>query len=574
MIVSRHGAISAFVLVALAATAAAGSRTIHVAPDPLPGLDGAAQARTISEAAQRVQPGDTVVIHFGVYRETVIVQASGTADRPIRFEAAQGETVVITGADELRDWRKEAGDGGVFSTAWPHRFNAWTKSGAHPDDAFHQTIGRCEQVFLQGYPLLQVLDRDRVAPGTFHVDLAEKRLYVCPANGADLAAGKGRVEASVRQVLWHSKGAHVHLRGLRFRYAANMAQRGAAIFEGAHGLIEDCVFERTNSSGAAFWAPNLVVRRCTFQDNGQLGFSAKNAHGLLMSQCLVRNNNTKGFNRQWEAGGNKIVLSRGVVLERCRFVDNRGVGVWFDIGNERCTVRNCFIAGNEDAGIFYEISYGLHAHDNVIVGNGLADTPGMWGAAAGISLSSSQGCLVERNLLIGNREGLSLREQPRTTPLIDDRKERPIWTANQTIRNNVMADNRDAQVWGWFDVADGRHWPAAMQSPEEKQGDAGEPAGLSLEKLKVAFEGNVYAAQPGRGLFNWGVAWKRHAKYADLERLRRELAIDTGSVAEPFVYGDYPACDFRVPADSPAVKLGCYPRGEVPGALLGTLPAK
>ena len=72
------------------------------------------------------------------------------------------------------------------------------------------------------------------------------------------------VEASARQVLWYVKGEHVHLKGLRFRYAANMAQQGAARFEGDHGVIEDCTFELTNSSGELF-AAGLIVRRCVFR---------------------------------------------------------------------------------------------------------------------------------------------------------------------------------------------------------------------------------------------------------------------------------------------------------------------
>src|SRR5262249_28912764 len=157
----------------------------------------------------------------------------------------------------------------------------------------------------------------------------------------------------------------------------------------------DCAFESTNSSGATFAARGLAVRRCVFRDNGQLGFGAARAHDLLFSECVVRENNVKGFSRGWEAGGEKLVLCRNVVIERSQFLNNRGNGIWFDIGNENCAVRNCLIADNDDAWIFYEISFGLHAHDNVIVGNGFRETPGSWGAGAGISISSSPGCLIE-----------------------------------------------------------------------------------------------------------------------------------------------------------------------------------
>jgi hypothetical protein len=184
------------------------------------------QMRSISEAAKRVEPGDTVFIHAGVYRESVTVDKSGTPERPIRFVAAPGEHVTITGADELAQWQREPNNANIFSTSWPHRFIRWNRSGTHPDDDYHQMIGRCEQVFILGYPLLQVLDRNCLTRGTFYVDLEAEQLLVCPRDDTDLSRKPPRVEASARQLLWHSKGSHIHLRGLRFRYGANMAQHG------------------------------------------------------------------------------------------------------------------------------------------------------------------------------------------------------------------------------------------------------------------------------------------------------------------------------------------------------------
>lgn len=61
--------------------------------------------RTISKAVASLEPGDTVVIHKGVYRETVRPASSGTRDLPIRIIAAAGEDVVVSGADAvLGDW--------------------------------------------------------------------------------------------------------------------------------------------------------------------------------------------------------------------------------------------------------------------------------------------------------------------------------------------------------------------------------------------------------------------------------------------------------------------------------------
>jgi parallel beta-helix repeat protein len=418
--------------------------------------------KSLGKAAAQVDPGDIVLVRGGIYREQVVVKSNGTAEKPIRFEAAPGEHVVVTGADRLTGWRKPAEGPPIYTAAWPHKFITWNSSMTHPNDAYHRVIGRCEQVAVENYLLRQVLEPAELAPGTFFADVTNQVLHVWDIAGRDLS--KLAVEAAVRQEIFRVTGDHVHLRGLRFRYAANTAQHGAVVLAGRHDTLEDCVIETMNASGASFQGEGATVRRCVFRDNGQLGFSAGHAHRLLLTECLVENNNTKGFERGWEAGGNKLALCRDVVLEGSRFVRNRGNGIWFDIGNTNCTVRQCLIADNEDAGIFYEISFALHAHDNVIVGNGFASTPGAWGAQAGISLSSSSGCVIERNLIVGNREGFNFREQARTTPTIDERESRPVWNHDEEIRGNIIVFNRDAQIWGWFDVKDNRHWPVDVSN--------------------------------------------------------------------------------------------------------------
>ena len=160
-----------------------------------------------------------------------------------------------------------------------------------------ELIGRCEQVFINGYPLRQVLAREQLSRGTFFVDLDAKLLYVQPADNREIADGKAQVEASSRDRILTVKGDYVTVEGIRFRYAANRAQQGAVEFSGDHITVENCVFEHTNSSGAEFSGDGLVVRNCTFQHNGQLGFGANRAHRLLMTGCTIRNNNTKGFDR-------------------------------------------------------------------------------------------------------------------------------------------------------------------------------------------------------------------------------------------------------------------------------------
>lgn len=98
---------------------------------------------------------------------------------------------------------------------------------------------------------------------------------------------------------------------------------------------------------------------------------------------------------------------------------------------------------------------------------------------------------------------------------------------------------------------------------------AGAPVGVSLETLHLTLENNFYAARPWQGLFNWGVTWKRHRTHASLDEVQIQLGLERGSVVGDFTFEDYLTRDFRVPADSLALKMECYPQGEVPGVLLG-----
>jgi hypothetical protein len=549
------------------------AKTLVVSLEPLSSIQADRQFRTIQEAAKSAEAGDNVAIHSGVYRETVTIEKSGTRAKPIRFEAAPAANVVVTGLDILADWRKENGAANVFSAAWPHRFIPSSKTDAYPEDEYHRLIGRTEQVLVNGYPLHQTLDGNQLSRGEFYVDFANKRLFICPPNGLDANEKNVQVEAATRSLVWDCKGDYVTVHGIHFRNAANPAQKDSVIFQGRGDTAEDCKFGRMNASGAVFAGSDQIVRRCTFEDNGQLGFAVNHASSLLITGCTIRNNNIKGFNKQWEAGGNKFVLSRGVVVEKSRFLANHGCGLWFDIGNENCTVRNCLIADNEDAGIFYEISYGLHAHDNVITGNGFAYSPDAWGGQAGIVLSSSPNCVVERNLLVGNREGFNFREQARITARIDNPDEhaqQEVWNHDEQIRNNIIAYNRDAQTRGWFGVSDQRHWPRKMQ--EANPDHAAAPIeGICLENLHFDLSHNVYAREDHQPLFIWGTSWLRHVDYTNIAAINLDLRLEIGSRIVPLAFKNFAEHDFRLPRNSEVFKMKCYPRGEVPEVKLGAL---
>jgi hypothetical protein len=62
--------------------------------------------RTISKAAEVLEPGERVVIASGIYRECVRPARGGTGpDKMISYEAAPGATVIVRASEVLRDWQ-------------------------------------------------------------------------------------------------------------------------------------------------------------------------------------------------------------------------------------------------------------------------------------------------------------------------------------------------------------------------------------------------------------------------------------------------------------------------------------
>ena len=298
-------------------------------------------------------------------------------------------------------------------------------------------------------------------------------------------------------------------RGITFRHAANHAQRGAFIMghDSVRWSLDDCTFERANGPGATFTGSGHVVRGCVFQDNGQLGFGAWACHDTRLEECVIARNNTKGYSTNWEAGGCKITMSRGFTFSRCRAVANHGPGIWYDIGNEKAGVAHCHLADNDEAGIFYEISYGLHAHDNVVANNANQSPrpPGAWGFG-GITLSSSEDCVVENNTLTDNRDGITFREQPRTTPRIGGGEVR-VFNRNHMLRRNVIAGSREFGVGLWMDTT--------FFGPHPNGNDKDAPLTEDPKTLNFRFEQNVLSALPERASYLYGCKWRAKSRTAN-----------------------------------------------------------
>jgi alpha-N-arabinofuranosidase len=77
--------------------------------------------KTISAAAELAQPGDTIMVHEGIYREELNPPRGGTSDaQRIVYTPAPGAKVVIKGSEPVKGWTRVAND--TWKVTLPNTF--------------------------------------------------------------------------------------------------------------------------------------------------------------------------------------------------------------------------------------------------------------------------------------------------------------------------------------------------------------------------------------------------------------------------------------------------------------------
>lgn len=107
----------------LALATAAGAGEYHVSPAGDDGNPGTRRRplRTIQRAADLAQPGDTVTVHEGLYRERVNPPRGGESDaRRIVYRAARGAKAEIRGSEVIKGWVRVQDD--VWNVTLPNTF--------------------------------------------------------------------------------------------------------------------------------------------------------------------------------------------------------------------------------------------------------------------------------------------------------------------------------------------------------------------------------------------------------------------------------------------------------------------
>jgi hypothetical protein len=103
---------------------------------------------TIQAAVNKLQPGDTLQIRGGVYREMITFPRSGLPGKPITLRPYRGEKVVVSGCDLVPGWTLHDATKSIWKAAMP-----WTLG-----------LGR-NQVFCGGQVMIEARHPNVPAPG-------------------------------------------------------------------------------------------------------------------------------------------------------------------------------------------------------------------------------------------------------------------------------------------------------------------------------------------------------------------------------------------------------------------------
>ena len=173
----------------------------------------------------------------------------------------------------------------------------------------------------------------------------------------------------------------VTLSGFTMRYADNAPQTGALrVAPGVSRVtISDCDLGFAAGADVSFGqADQVTLRACDVHDAGQLGVhlggDGEHGHGNQIVGDRIHDNNTAGFDPEWEAGGLKATRQAGLIVRDNEIYANHGPGIWCDIYCTDVTIADNHIHDNTHAGIFFEVSTGAHINGNAVWGNGWGRT--------------------------------------------------------------------------------------------------------------------------------------------------------------------------------------------------------
>ncbi|HKK62018.1 MAG TPA: right-handed parallel beta-helix repeat-containing protein [Bacteroidales bacterium] len=392
-------------------------RTYHVnknhlkASDNNPGTESL-PFKTISKGAEVLQAGEMVIIHEGVYLETIKPVRGGTSpDSMIVYRAANKEDVIVKGSVKMAgslfspskgwvtgesEWSLSNDQDNGKGKVWQCKLDSLNFNGYNPfgmlnlmqdQEWLDYTKVNMEPhfnkrglIFIDGVPLKQVRKPNELgknAEGAYWPE--HNGLTVHIKFPEDKSPRNSKVEMTIKEQLFvpdeYGLG-YIKIEGIHFKHSGNgfpVPQRGmVSASRGHHWIIENCTIEWANSLGVDMgnemwqttYLPQIgshIFRGNTVRNCGVSGLQGMKGVNYLIEDNLFENIGWQDAEHGFEAGAIKLHRSQNTLIRRNVFRQIvHAPGIWLDyIASKNCRVTNNVFTGITSARgcVYIEVSH-------------------------------------------------------------------------------------------------------------------------------------------------------------------------------------------------------------------------
>ena len=369
---------------------------------------------TISKAAEIAQPGDTVTVHEGVYRERVNPPRGGSSESTrILYRAAPKEKVEIKGSEVVNTWEKEGElwkveiQDSFFGEVNP--FKTTIKNPQYVDaDEGGKGLGWLTygiptlrgDVYINGEALTQIMGDSAMKTMSWRRDSLENSVVI-HADFGELDPNKELTEINVRMHTFTPEEEGINfitVRGFHVMHVANhwapptVYQPGAIEpHAGTHWIIEDNIISYAKGLGVSLGIPKSspsngdghghhIVRNNRITRCGQGGIAGQ----YFADDSKILNNyiaeiNYRGEFGGWETSGIKFHHNDRTLIEG-NFIyhiykpyeqkNGAAHGIWIDYDNTQIVLRNNVIHETSRYPLLLEANYGpIFVINNIMTGH-------------------------------------------------------------------------------------------------------------------------------------------------------------------------------------------------------------
>jgi len=410
--------------------------------------------QTIQYASNLAQPGDTIMVQPGIYRERIVPPCGGSSnDLRITYKSVVPKAAIIRGSVTWIPTQKYSDtiyygtlDASLFTDTsaidGPNPFcvpfcvTPYNRNGAPEYVSGDKTadpnmVYSLGQVFVNDkmYKQCPYLIEIQGNPGSWYYDASSNLLYVnlmqrIENSNIEITNQRRLFAPHVRQLryitidgfifercgnnypnqFWtipqNMQSGMVGTRSGRFWIIQNNIIRfasGIGIDWGNEGATTQDL--ETGNNGQASGSYGHIIQNNIICDNGAAGTASFMGKNFTFTNNIVERNNNLLFygKRRWESAGLKVHTPTNSVISNNIIRNNFCNGIWSDQGaGQNSIFKNNIIINNVGNGLNFEI--GTNTSGKVL--NNIFD-----GNDYNINFATSGGCLIAHNLFLSSNKG-------------------------------------------------------------------------------------------------------------------------------------------------------------------------